>query len=95
MQADNRSVTFKAKDGKTLGGDAKQVPVTMSTREFVQRWCQHIQPNQLTKSRYFGGWSNNRLATYLDQCVAAMDASDVRHSIAPITIYEQCVAEKG
>lgn len=54
----------------------------MSTREFVQRWCQHIQPNQLTKSRYFGGWSNNRLATYLDQCVAAMDASDVPLSAA-------------
>jgi hypothetical protein len=77
VEADHESVTFLAREGKTIGGDQKQVHVTMPTREFVQRWCLHIQPDQLTKSRYFGGWSTNRLAAYLERCAAAMHASDV------------------
>lgn len=77
VEADDRNVTFMAREGKTTGGARKQVPVTIPTPEFVRRWCLHIQPDQLTKSRYFGGWSNNRLAAYLDRCVRAMEASDV------------------
>ncbi|QDT07978.1 hypothetical protein K227x_64080 [Rubripirellula lacrimiformis] len=40
----------------------------MSSSEFVRRWCLHIQPDQLTKTRYLGGWSNNRRGDYQDRC---------------------------
>jgi hypothetical protein len=77
VEADQENVTFLAREGKKAGGERKQVPVTIPTGEFVRRWCMHIQPDQLTKSRYFGGWSNNRLGEYLDRCVRAMEASNV------------------
>jgi len=77
VAADRQNVTFMAREGNKTGGEREQVPVTLSTREFVRRWCLHIQPDQLTKSRYFGGWSNNRLGGYLDRCVRAMEASTV------------------
>jgi hypothetical protein len=58
--ADEQSVTFLAREGSKTGGERKQVPITISTQEFVRRWSLHIQPSQLTKTRYFGGWSNPR-----------------------------------
>jgi hypothetical protein len=77
VEADQQNVTFMAREGKKTGGERKQVPVTIPTSEFIRRWCLHIQPDQLTKSRYYGGWSNNRLGEYLDRCVRAMEASNV------------------
>ena len=77
VEADQQHVTFMAREGGKTGGERTQVPVTLPTREFVRRWCLHIQPDQLTKSRYYGGWSNNRLGEYLERCVRAMDASNV------------------
>ena len=80
VSANAHEVTFLAREGKIQGGQSKQVPITLSTTEFVRRWCLHIQPDQLTKTRYFGGWSNNRLSAYLDQCVRQMEQAQVPHS---------------
>ena len=79
LAADEREVTFLAREGKAVGGESLQVPQTLKTLEFVRRWCLHIQPDQLTKTRYFGGWSNTRQDSYLEQCAKAIDAA----SIAP------------
>ena len=66
--ADEQSVTFMAREGTRQGGERKQVPITLSLRQFIQRWCLHILPEQLTKTRYFGGWSNNRRDQYMARC---------------------------
>jgi len=67
--AGNRhQVTFMAREGNRLGGERQQVPITLGIKEFVQRWCLHIQPEQLTKTRYLGGWSNNRQGDYVSRC---------------------------
>src|SRR6056297_1360167 len=63
LAADDREVTFLAREGTRVGGEREQVPVTLKTAEFVRRWCLHIQPDQLTKTRTWGGWSNTRLAS--------------------------------
>lgn len=68
VAADRREVTFLAREGKRAGGERKQVPITLSVKEFVRRWSVHIQPEQLTKTRYFGGWSNQRHAEYTARC---------------------------
>jgi len=70
LEADEHQVTFLAREGKTTGGEEIQVPVTLTTEQFVQRWCLHIQPDQLTKTRYFGGWSNTLRRNYLQRCQA-------------------------
>ena len=77
VAADAGEVTFMAREGKVQGGQSVQVPVTLSTEEFVRRWCLHIQPDQLTKTRYFGGWSNNQLTAYQESCVSMMNAAEV------------------
>jgi hypothetical protein len=61
-------VTFLVREGKTAGGQREQVPVTLAIGEFTRKWCLHIQPDQLTKTRYFGGWSNGRCAAYMARC---------------------------
>jgi hypothetical protein len=73
--ADEQNVTFMAREGKAVGGERRQVPYTLSSEEFVRRWCLHIQPTQLTKSRCFGGWSNTRSGEYLERCSAALQAA--------------------
>src|SRR6056297_2036261 len=35
------------------------------------------KPDQLTKTRYFGGWSNNQLTAYQEACVSMMNAAEV------------------
>ena len=75
--ADDSEVTFLAREGKTVGGEDIQVPYTLPTAEFIRRWCLHIQPDQLTKSRYFGGWSNTLQEAYLERCAAALEAAGV------------------
>ena len=66
--ADSEEVTFMAREGTRRGGERSQVPVTLSTTEFIQKWCLHIQPIQLTKTRYFGGWCNQRQGEYRTRC---------------------------
>jgi len=78
--ADSKEVTFLAREGVRTGGEREQVPVTLQTTEFIRRWCLHIQPEQLTKTRYFGGWSNNKRTKYLDRCRRSLEAIGVtRH----------------
>lgn len=75
VAADANHVTFMAREGNRVGGERRQVPVTLPTLEFVRRWCDHIQPDQLTKTRYFGGWSNQKRAKYLEECRRLLEAS--------------------
>ena len=67
LSADDREVTFLVREGQQTGGSREQVPMTLSRAEFVRRWCLHIQPHQLTKTRCFGGWANSRRQGYLAQ----------------------------
>ena len=67
LAADDKEVTFLAREGRRTGGTRDQVPMTLSTDEFVRRWCLHIQPYQLTKTRCYGGWSNSKREAYLHQ----------------------------
>ena len=76
LSADDREVTFLAREGSRTGGDREQVPQTLSVDEFMRRWCLHIQPHQLTKTRCFGGWSNSRRATYRQRMRSALTAVD-------------------
>ena len=66
-----------AREGRTTGGEDVQVPCTLSRDEFVRRWCLHVQSNQLTKTRYFGGWSNTLKDGYLERCAMALDDAGV------------------
>jgi hypothetical protein len=68
LAADSNQVTFLAREGKRVGGERLQVPVTLPTLEFVRRWCEHIQPDQLTKTRYFGGWCGRKRKAYQADC---------------------------
>ena len=68
LAADANQVTFLAREGKQVGGQREQVPITLPTLEFVRRWCEHIQPDQLTKTRYFGGWCSCNRTQYQANC---------------------------
>ena len=68
LEADSEEVKFLAREGKRVGGKREQVPVTIPTLELVRRWCEHIQPEQLTKTRYFGGWCNRKRKEYQATC---------------------------
>jgi hypothetical protein len=73
--ADAREVTFLAREGQRTGGDREQVPVRLSLEEFVRRWSLHIQPEQLTKTRYLGGWSNTRRTSYMSRCLELLSTA--------------------
>jgi len=74
-EADTEEVTFLAREGRRTGGDREQIPVTLSVEEFVRRWSLHIQPEQLTKTRYLGGWSNTCRASYMSRCRELLGAA--------------------
>nr|WP_286178470.1 transposase [Rhodopirellula sp. JC639] len=76
IAADDHEVTFWAREGRTTGGESIQVPFTLSTPEFVRRWCLHILPKELTKTRQFGGWSNTKAEGYLAKCRASLTDAD-------------------
>ena len=65
VAASFNEVTILAREGNATGGSREQVPFVLSGEEFLRRWCLHIQPPQLTKTRSFGGWSNTRREAYL------------------------------
>jgi len=73
--ADEQEVTFLARQGELAGGERVQVPQSLPTAEFVRRWCLHIQPRQLIKTRYFGGWSNSLKDKYLERCGKALESA--------------------
>jgi hypothetical protein len=86
VAADRREVTLLAREGTRVGGERRQVPITLTLKDFVQRWCLHIQPEQLTKTRYLGGWSNPRHAKYTARCrelLAAASDCDAKRDAAP------------
>ncbi len=86
VAADRREVTLLAREGRRVGGERRQVPITLTLKDFVQRWCLHIQPEQLTKTRYLGGWSNPRHAKYTARCrelLAAASDCDAKRDAAP------------
>jgi hypothetical protein len=58
-------VSFWARKGD---GSGEQIPVEKSGVEFVRLWSLHILPKRFTKSRFFGGWSNNQRAPFLERC---------------------------
>ncbi len=68
VAADTNYVTFLAREGIRVGGQREQVPVAIPTMEFMRRWCLHIQSEQLTKTRYFGGWCCHKRAKYQATC---------------------------
>ncbi|MCO8123284.1 transposase [Stieleria sp. TO1_6] len=76
VAADRTQVTFMAREGKRVGGERQQVPITLKIGDFVRRWCLHIQPEQLTKTRYFGGWSNQLREAYMSHCRETLASSD-------------------
>lgn len=76
VAADEREVTFLAREGKKPGGEDRQVPLKLSTLEFARRWALHVLPAGFTKTRHYGGWSNRRRETYLEQCARLLDAAE-------------------
>jgi len=58
-------VAFLARAGD---GSDKQIRVERTGVEFVRLWSLHILPKGFTKSRFFGGWSNNQQASFLNRC---------------------------
>ena len=76
LSADEQEVTLLAREGKTAGGDRRQVPITLSSVEFVRRWSLHILPKGYTKTRRYGGWSNRRRDDYLEHWGRLLAASD-------------------
>ena len=74
VAADEKEVTFLAREGTSPGGERKQVPVTLSATEFTRRWSQHILPKGYTKTRRFGGYSNRRRDEYLERCSKQLEA---------------------
>lgn len=72
--ADASEVTILAREGVRVGGDRRQLPVTMQIDDFIRRWCLHIQPDQLTKVRHFGGWSCRRRTTYMERCQEILES---------------------
>ena len=73
VAAGEDEVTFLAREGTTPGGQAKQVPITLTTVEFTRRWSLHVLPKGYTKTRRYGGWSNPRRESYLERCGKQLD----------------------
>src|SRR5690606_23692582 len=84
VAADTKEVTFMAREGTRTGGERQQVPVRLSTIEFIRRWCLHIQPDQLTKTRYFGGWSSGKRTAYLARCRQLLGAAETDTDNEPL-----------
>ncbi len=92
--ADEHSVTFMAREGTRAGGERKQVPITLPLQQFMQRWCLHILPEQLTKTRYFGGWSNNRRDQYMARCRTSLEQLGRLKSDHPAPPETACKADE-
>ena len=83
IEESNGNVAFLARAGD---GSDKQIRVERSGVEFVRLWSLHILPKGFTKSRFFGGWSNNQRGKFLDRC-RKLRSSSV--SIPPIEPAEE------
>ena len=90
---ENGEVTFRARTGKTSGGDAQTEAITLSGTEFVRRWSLHILPKNYTRTRRFGGYCNRHQKRYIAECQALLDAAgasttlpDAAASATPATL---------
>jgi hypothetical protein len=91
LSADDREVTFLAREGSRTGGTREQMPLTLSSEEFIRRWCLHIGPHQLTKTRCFGGWANSKRAAYrqrMDSWAAAEASAEESLADSPLASLE-------
>jgi hypothetical protein len=52
------------------------------TLEFVRRWCEHIQPDQLTKTRYYGGWCCRKRKEYQTKCRRLLSPTEQEVEVA-------------
>ncbi len=77
VSTDQERVTFMAREGETVGGERKQVPITLTQVEFTRRWCLHVLPSGYTRTRRFGGWSNHRCERYLESLALQLEATEV------------------
>ena len=75
IAADEKEVTFWAREGATIGGNDDRIPITLPIEEFTRRWSLHILPKGYTKTRRFGGWSNIRRDRYLERCAILLEAN--------------------
>lgn len=82
VRADAEQVTLLAREGQRTGGDRRQTDVTLALVEFIRRWCLHIQPPQLTKTRYLGGWSCSKRAAYMARCRRLLAQPEATHHSA-------------
>ena len=69
-------MTLLAREGKTAGGDRRQVPIRLSAVEFTRRWSLHVLPTGYTKTRRNGGWSNPRRDEYRERCGRLLAGTD-------------------
>lgn len=95
LSADEKEVTFLARLGQRSGGTREQPPMTLSTQEFIRRWCLHIQPSQLTKTRCFGGWAYSKRADYQCRVESALSASNPDARSPEPDLDETCLKPKG
>jgi hypothetical protein len=92
--ADADQVTFLAREGKRVGGERAQVPVTLTALEFMRRWCDHIQPDQLTKTRYFGGWCSRKRTEY-QACCRRLLAATLKNQADPADPADESSSPRG
>lgn len=55
--------------GRAGDGSKKQIVLERTGVEFLRLWSLHILPKGFTKSRFFGGWSNNQRTSFHVRCM--------------------------
>jgi hypothetical protein len=82
ISADENSVTFWARDGKTVGGDRerKSIRVELSGVEFARRWSLHILPKGYVRTRRYGGWSNRHRKSFVARCHELLGSEPIEAS---------------
>ncbi|MFK7817528.1 MAG: transposase [Planctomycetaceae bacterium] len=78
---DGHNVTFTARSGTVHGGSDETEAVELPAVEFIRRWCLHILPKGYTKSRRFGGLSNQHSKRYLNQCRKLLDDASGKETV--------------
>jgi hypothetical protein len=84
LKYENGKVTFTARKGTTHGGSGETEEVKLSSQEFVRRWCLHILPHGFTKTRGYGGYSNQHSKRYVAECRELRQETEVSTSAEAI-----------
>ena len=71
--------------------------MTLPTPEFVRRWCEHIQPDQLTKTRYFGGWCSRQRTKYQERCrrLLGLSEAEAEDGVAATSLADESQAAES